>query len=382
MTRLRTFLAFSATLLAPSLGAQNPTQATATTAVPLDSARQDLALIRRADAARTYRAASDSTAAPATLTLHEFVDHACPSCRAFTLSRGDSLRALARSRGVDIVVRVSPIAALLRGGHAAEAAFCAGALGGARTFTTMHHLLFDEQERWRHLGTPLSHFVRMAHVAGVDSVAFRRCVANGTMRPLVIADQQLAGRLAVDGTPTLIITRGDAADRGVRVVGDPSMSRVAAALDDASQRVALDPTAADLVGRWRVDSLELFPWQPMLTDSARSALNTGRTSVARTMQDIRRTGLVIETTFEPSLRYTHQLKRGEGTVYSERGAWAVPGTTGQLYTATERGTPGTNHRARVVGRRGDWLVLENHFTDGASAGLAERVFLRRVPDAR
>jgi protein-disulfide isomerase len=194
-----------------------------------DSARADLPLIRRADAARTRGAGPASAIDTLRPTIHEFVDHACPSFRAFVMARGDSLTQLAATSRANLVLRVSPIPGLLRGAHAAEAAFCAGALGGAAAFDQLNRTLLEQQEAWRHRRDPAPEFRRLAVSAGLDSAQFERCLHSGAMRPLVMSDARLAGQLAVDGTPTLLVTRRNGAAQAVRVVGEAAPCRASLA---------------------------------------------------------------------------------------------------------------------------------------------------------
>jgi len=65
--------------------------------------------------------------------------------------------------------------------------------------------------------------------AGLDSAQFERCLHSGAMRPLVMSDARLAGQLAVDGTPTLLVTRRNGAAQAVRVVGEAAPCRASLA---------------------------------------------------------------------------------------------------------------------------------------------------------
>ncbi|MCO4099030.1 MAG: thioredoxin domain-containing protein [Gemmatimonas sp.] len=361
--------------LAPPLASQVPT-------VSSDSARADLPLIRRADAARTRGAGTGGAIDTLRPTLHEFVDHACPSCRALHSAKADSLLAVARETRANFVIRVSPIPGLLRGWHGAEAALCAGGLGGADAFDRVHDQLFEQQEQWRHQRNPTAFFLRVASTAKLDSTAYADCLHSGAMRPLVMSDARMAGQMVVEGTPTVLVTRPQVVGGHVRIVGDVTMARVRQAITDALEPTAGVPTPYELVGRWRLDSLDVFRWMPDLGTTATQAHAVSQQSVARTLAEIRTGALVIETVFEPTLRYAHTLVRGDRTVYREDGAWAVPGLTGQVATMTDTGLAGTYHQSRIVARTESLLVLERHFTEGASRGTGERVFLRRQPAAK
>lgn len=91
------------------------------TPVAADSARADLALIRRADAARTRGAGPNLAIDTLRPTIHEFIDHACPTCREYTRTHGTALRDQSAAWRANPVIRGSPIPGLLRGAHVAEA---------------------------------------------------------------------------------------------------------------------------------------------------------------------------------------------------------------------------------------------------------------------
>jgi protein-disulfide isomerase len=369
MSSLRIRLAALLLAFGTTAGAQQPPSAA-------DSARADLALIRRADASRTRGLGPGGVIDTLRPTIHVFVDHACPSCRAFTLDRGDSLAQLARTAPANLVIRVSPIPGLLRGAHAAEAAFCAGALGGASAFDRMHTRLLAQQDDWRFRRDPSETFHAFAKAIDLDSAEFTGCLARGATRPLVLGDARLAGQLTVEGTPTLVITRGSSLGASVRVVGEASMARVQGAINSATAPAVDEPSAYALLGRWRVDSIAVFRWSPDTSTEFSRALDRARESVAKTQADIRSGALVIETVFDQTLRYAHTLHRGDQIAYREAGAWTVPGLTGRVHTMTERGEDGTYHLSRLVARSPSALVLERHFVSGDARGTAERIYLR------
>jgi protein-disulfide isomerase len=253
--------ALALSLLSCLLVAAAPVTAQSTAAADTVSARTDLPVLRQADASRTRGAAPGGAIDTTRPTLHEFVDYACPSCREFTTTRGDSLRTLASTLRFNLIYHVSPIPRLLRGPRAAEAAFCAGGLGGAAAYDRMHEHLFDSQDAWRTLADGSRGFVEAARTASVDTAAFRRCLTIGITAPLIAADLRLAGLLAVEGTPTFIVSPPGRSDLGTRIVGDASMLRIAQAVRDAERADDPEPNAGALLGRWVVDSIETFAWR-------------------------------------------------------------------------------------------------------------------------
>lgn len=171
-------------------------------AQPADGgAQSDLELLSRADAARQFVA---DTTRP---TVVEFSDYACSTCAAFDEQRGDSLMTLHREGGVNLVFRAFPIPRLLRGFQGAEAAFCAGALGGPEAFLSVHHALFRERTRWAQKADAQADFVRYAEEAGLYIPDFRACLARDAMAPLILSDVGLAQTIDLRGTPTFVISR-------------------------------------------------------------------------------------------------------------------------------------------------------------------------------
>lgn len=170
-----------------------------------DSARADLEILQRADAARTYLA--DTTR----VTIHEFVDFACSTCRGFHTQRADSLKArYVESGDTNFKLHVFVIPRLMRGYHAAEAALCAGALADKAGLEAMQDLLFVNQDGWRRLRDPRPVFETYAGEIGLPMDAFRDCLDRDLMAPLIFADMRLGGRAGVPGTPTFIfVAPGD-----------------------------------------------------------------------------------------------------------------------------------------------------------------------------
>lgn len=166
---------------------------------PVDSTVTDVELMQRADAARMY--GSDTTK----VTIHEFVDFACSTCRAFYLERSDSLHArYVESGEVNLVIHTFIIPRLMRGFHAAEAALCAGALAGREGFEGMQSRLFTDQAEWRARRDPIPDFVAYAEQLGLPIEAFRDCLLRDAVAPLIMADMRTAGLARVPGTPTFV----------------------------------------------------------------------------------------------------------------------------------------------------------------------------------
>jgi protein-disulfide isomerase len=157
-----------------------------------DSAITDVELMQRADAARMY--GTDTTRA----TIHEFVDFACSTCRAFYLERSDSLKAKYVESGGSFT-------------RSSSLASC-----GATTLPKPPSV----PERWRdgmasrecraissptrQTGARCAGFVAYAEELGLAIEPFRDCLMRDAMAPLIMADMRTAGLARVPGTPTFV----------------------------------------------------------------------------------------------------------------------------------------------------------------------------------
>jgi protein-disulfide isomerase len=127
----------------------------------------------------------------------EFMDLECPFCRHFNALT----RALAREYGGRVSVGVVhyPLEGMHRFARpAAAAAECAAELG---RFGQMVDAIYDKQDS---LG--LKSWGSYAWDAGVrDTVAFGKCLPKGHRSPRIDAGLSTARRLAITGTPTVMI---------------------------------------------------------------------------------------------------------------------------------------------------------------------------------
>lgn len=108
---------------------------------------------------------------------------------------------------------------------ASEGAMCAGLQG---KFWEMHDAIFRTQEQWSRMASVDSIFAALASDVGVSIDGWRRCVAEGTTRPLIQADYERAVSAGVNSTPSFFI-------------GDRHLS---GALPADSFRVAIDAAIA------------------------------------------------------------------------------------------------------------------------------------------
>lgn len=179
----------------------------------------DVEFLERADNSRIYMV--DSTLAR----IDEFIDFGCPTCRSFYILRTDSLKATFVDAGrANFVVRMFPLARLMRGYHAAEAALCAGGLNDRPGFEAMQHRLYMNQSVWQPLQDPIPVFLQFAADINLPLEEFQACLIRDTVAPLILSDMNLAQVLAVEGTPTFVVNRGEELTGEVRLTGEEGIS--------------------------------------------------------------------------------------------------------------------------------------------------------------
>ena len=179
----------------------------------------DVDFLERADNSRIYMV--DSTLAR----IDEFIDFGCPTCRSFYILRTDSLKTnLVDTGRANFVVRMFPLARLMRGFHAAEAALCAGGLNDRQGFEAMQHRLYMNQSVWQPLQDPIPVFLQFAADINLPLEDFQACLIRDTVAPLILSDMNLAQVLAVEGTPTFVVNRGGELTGEVKLTGEEGIS--------------------------------------------------------------------------------------------------------------------------------------------------------------
>ena len=208
-----------------------PTGARAQALPPADPLQADRELLQRAEASRGIGGGS------AAVTIVEFFDPACSTCRNFHRERGDSLTALA-GPDVRIEYRTYLIPRLVRGWHGAEAAACAAGLGGFDAFQGMNDRIMEGWDAWRQAPAPAELFGAWARSLGLDADRFADCLARDVTASLLVADILLAGGFAVSGTPTFVfVPRGATSPQEVEsFYGNEPMQRFQDALAAARSR--------------------------------------------------------------------------------------------------------------------------------------------------
>ncbi|HET6229240.1 MAG TPA: thioredoxin domain-containing protein [Longimicrobiaceae bacterium] len=139
----------------------------------------------------------------ARVTLIEVSDFQCPYCRQFfdsTYAKLDS--AYIRTGKVRLVFMAFPLPGHREAYGAAKAAFCAGAQG---KFWPMHDQLFSRQREWSGAADPAARFAGYAAGMQLDAGAYRSCVENDRVAPIILNDVMRASGAGIGGTPTFIL---------------------------------------------------------------------------------------------------------------------------------------------------------------------------------
>jgi protein-disulfide isomerase len=137
-----------------------------------------------------------------------FSDFTCPACRNFNLLVEPQLKSELLASGdvrftyYDYVLAMQPTGAHRHGFIAARAARCAG---DQDRFWEMHDVLFARQQEWSLASSPVDRFVEYAGSIGLDTGAYRSCLASDRHADVVTANRMLGDNLGVRGTPTVYV---------------------------------------------------------------------------------------------------------------------------------------------------------------------------------
>ena len=167
---------------------------------------------------------TDTTAAPQSadgkVTVVEYLDLECPSCRAAY----PSVERLKTEYGdrVTFDVRHFPIPSH-RNAELAAVAVEAAAAQGKRD--DMFRLMFDAQQEWGGQQTSQrAAFTTFAQQLGLDQAAFDKALDDPALRDRVLAQRSEGSKAGVTGTPTFFIN-------GTKFTGAPTYDALKAAIE-------------------------------------------------------------------------------------------------------------------------------------------------------
>lgn len=137
------------------------------------------------------------------ITILEISDFQCPYCAQFYRETYPGLDSLYLETGKAQFIFISyPSSGHARAWPAAEAAFCAGAVG---RFWPMHDSLFANQEAWSQAEDPTEMFVDWATGIGVEEASYRACLRNDLTSQVMVRDLEQVANARISATPFFII---------------------------------------------------------------------------------------------------------------------------------------------------------------------------------
>ena len=169
---------------------------------------------------------NNTTAAPQSadgkVTVVEYLDLECPSCRA-AYPGVERLKTEYGGR-VTFDVRHFPIPSHRNAELAAVAVEAAGAQGKR---DEMFRVLFDAQQEWGGQQTSQrAAITALGRQLGLDGAAFEKALDDPALRERVLAQRSEGGKAGVTGTPTFFIN-------GTKFTGAPSYDALKAAIEKA-----------------------------------------------------------------------------------------------------------------------------------------------------
>lgn len=165
--------------------------------VPRQEARIDMNRIKEVP---EYRIKGDPNAP---VTIVEFSDFQCPFCGRWTRQTYPALEKYIKEGKVKLVFKHLPLPFHRYAQKAAEAAECAGKIGGKEKFWAMHDKIFFEGQPQGKLD--VESLKQFAKEIGLNEKRFSQCLDTGETAELVRQDYAEASQLGVRGTPTFFI---------------------------------------------------------------------------------------------------------------------------------------------------------------------------------
>jgi protein-disulfide isomerase len=163
----------------------------------------------------------------APVVIEEFSSYQCPFCaRYFEESYPQIIADYVETGKVLYIFRDYPLPNQPQSPLAAEAAQCAGQVGGGSAFWAMHDTLFERQGDWSGQGNAQDIFGGYAAELDLNTAEFEACLNSGATQSRVAADAAEGESRGVRGTPTFFINGGP-------LVGALPYSTFAQAIDAA-----------------------------------------------------------------------------------------------------------------------------------------------------
>lgn len=221
-------------ILVLGLGVVGSAMRSAASSGPASTPRPDLAPLRTPEALVERARGVEIGDPDAPLTIVEFGDFQCPACGAFALRFKPELESTFVETGRARFVFIDLPLVSMHGNAflAARAARCAEDQGA---FWAYHDELFRNQDAWSDLASPYATFGEYAAAIGIDVADFGACLASQRHTAVVEANAELASKLNINSTPSIIV---------IPETGDPRRAEnyrfatIAAAVAEATEAPA------------------------------------------------------------------------------------------------------------------------------------------------
>ncbi len=138
----------------------------------------------------------------AEVVVREFADYQCPACARFAEASKRLREEYADSGKVRFVFFDLP---LRQHNNAVPASLAARCAGDQDSYWAMHDRLFDEQSSWETSESAKAQFADYAEDIGLDMRRFNNCMSSELHREDIERSRQVAVRLKVASTPTVLV---------------------------------------------------------------------------------------------------------------------------------------------------------------------------------
>lgn len=133
----------------------------------------------------------------------KYSDFQCPACANYATILGEVVdQQYVETGQVQFVYHDFPLQMHSNSAEAHQAARCAG---DQDMFWPYHDVLFQKQNEWSSLGSPINRFVEYAGALGLEEDTFRACLSDGTYADTIAQAAQASIASQIGATPTFVI---------------------------------------------------------------------------------------------------------------------------------------------------------------------------------
>jgi protein-disulfide isomerase len=139
--------------------------------------------------------------ATAKVTLVEFGDYQCPSCKAYH----PLVQALLERYPQQLRLEFHHYPLISIHPHAMQAATAVEAAGEQGRYWEMHDLIFENQDQWSRKPNPEADFLTYASRIGLNQNAFMQAMRSPAIQDRILKDVVRAREARIEGVPTFFI---------------------------------------------------------------------------------------------------------------------------------------------------------------------------------